>query len=81
MNFVKDPTTLSYERSVFSFLDLAGNLGGFFEILERTGAFLVGFFAGPMFMYSILSSLYQVDTHKKGKSFSELYRSTRQQQS
>lgn len=64
MIFTKDQLSESYERSVFSFFDLTGNLGGLFEVLELVGALFVEFFAGKIFLYSILSRLYQVDSHK-----------------
>jgi len=63
MNFYKDPVVQSYERSVFSFLDLTGNLGGLFEVLQIVGSFMVGLFAGKTFLFSIISHLYQVDTY------------------
>ena len=59
--FTKDYDYQSYERSVFSFLDLTGNLGGLFEIMEIIGGIIVGIFADKLFSYSIISSLYQVD--------------------
>lgn len=64
---MKDQTDESYERSVFSFLALTGNIGGLFEVFERSGDLIVGFFAGKFFLFSILSNLYQVDVYNKGK--------------
>jgi hypothetical protein len=66
MTFTKDQFSEAYERSVFSFFDLTGNLGGLFEILELSGSLFVGFFAGKIFLYSILSRLYQVDRYDGG---------------
>ena len=60
MQFLKDPIKISFERSVFGFLELTGNIGGVFEILSIIGGFLIGGFSGKMFLYSILSKLYQV---------------------
>ncbi|CAI2382796.1 unnamed protein product [Moneuplotes crassus] len=59
--FVKDAETKSYERQVFSLLEVTGNIGGLFEILERTGGFLVALFSGRMFLFSILTKLYHVE--------------------
>ncbi|CAI2385439.1 unnamed protein product [Moneuplotes crassus] len=43
MKFVKDSRSKSYERSVFNFLEVTGNMGGLFEILEICGESLWGF--------------------------------------
>mmetsp|Transcript_43535 Transcript_43535/g.51243 ORF Transcript_43535/g.51243 Transcript_43535/m.51243 type:complete len:220 (-) Transcript_43535:172-831(-) len=61
VTFLKDSKSDTYSRSVFSVLEMAGNIGGLNEVLEVIGGLLVGFFAERLFMYSILSYLYQVD--------------------
>jgi hypothetical protein len=61
IQLIKDPATDTYERSVFSILDLFGNLGGLFEILQITGSLIVGYFSRDLLLYSILSKLYQVN--------------------
>jgi hypothetical protein len=61
IQFVKDQVSESYSRSVFGFLDLTGNMGGVFGILQTAGSFIVSIFAGKIFLYSMLSRLYQVD--------------------
>lgn len=63
--FMKDYEYETYERSVYSFLDFAGNLGGINEVLEVIGGLLVGIVADKLFFYSILSRLYQVDPLSK----------------
>ena len=65
--FAKDPQTDTYERSVFSVLDFFGNIGGLNEVLEIIGKLIVAVFAGRLFIYSIVSNLYQVDTTPTGK--------------
>ncbi|CAI2382333.1 unnamed protein product [Moneuplotes crassus] len=65
IQFVKDAASKSYERSVFSFMEVTGNIGGLFEILSIAGGFIVGAFSGRMFLFSILSKLYQVDSPAK----------------
>ena len=67
MQFVKDESSKSYERSVFSFLEVTGNIGGLLEILEIAGGFLVGICSGKMFLYSIISNLYHVDGPDQNK--------------
>ena len=59
--FVKSNQETTIERSVFTFLDLLGNLGGIFEVLSVLGSIFVTTFSKKLFQYSILSSLYQVD--------------------
>jgi hypothetical protein len=61
IQFVKDQVSETYSRSVFGFLDLTGNMGGVFGILQTAGSFIVSIFAGKIFLYSMLSRLYQVD--------------------
>jgi hypothetical protein len=58
--FNKDAASDSYSRSVFSLLDLTGNLGGLFEILQITGSLIVVYFSRDLLLYSLLSKLYQV---------------------
>ena len=50
----------TYERTVFSFFDFTGLVGGVFEILEVIGSIVVSFFANRLFMFWMLSNLYQV---------------------
>lgn len=67
IKFVKDYNYNSYERQIFSVLDMFGNLGGVFEILSLIGELCVGIFAERLFNYSIVSTFYQVDTAGKEK--------------
>ena len=64
ISFLKSNQKQTIERSVFTFLDLLGVLGGIFGILSMFGGFFVSIFADKMVNYSILSKLYQVDTVK-----------------
>ena len=61
ISFYKDPKSVNYERTVFSFLDGWGLIGGVNEILEISGKLIVSLFSGKIFAFSILSALYQVD--------------------
>mmetsp|Transcript_12871 Transcript_12871/g.11404 ORF Transcript_12871/g.11404 Transcript_12871/m.11404 type:complete len:90 (+) Transcript_12871:84-353(+) len=61
MQFVKDAESQSFERTVFSFLEVTGNIGGLSEIMEIGGGFLVGIFSGKIFLFSLLSKLYHVE--------------------
>lgn len=65
IRFEKDYEYETYERVVFSFLDLFGNLGGVFEIFSMFGGYIVAIFASRYFNYSIISSLYQIDASCK----------------
>ncbi|CAI2375893.1 unnamed protein product [Moneuplotes crassus] len=69
MKFAKDSRMKSYERSVFSFMEATGNMGGLFEIMEIAGGIFVGLFSGQMFFYSILPKLYHTEdpTVNEGK--------------
>ena len=57
----------SYTRSVYSVLNFSGDLGGINELLTLVGSIIVGFFSSHIFIYSILSSLYQVEADLVGK--------------
>ena len=59
---------MSYERTVFSLLDLFGNLGGINEILQIAGGLLVGIYADHLFFYSLFGRIYQVQTESKDNS-------------
>lgn len=72
IQFVKDATSKSYERTVFSFLEVTGNIGGLFEVLNIGGGFLVGVFSSRIFMFSVLSKLYQVETPRSGEGNFEI---------
>ena len=67
--FYKDPVSDNYERQVFALLDVFGNIGGVNEILEIAGGLIVGLFSGKIFLFSILSALYQVDSTHLGKLY------------
>lgn len=60
MKFVKDKESQAFERVVASILDVTGNLGGWFEIMEVAGGMAVGLFSGRLFLFSILSHLYHI---------------------
>ena len=63
-SFYKSNHETTIERSVFTLLDLLGNLGGIFEVLSVSGSIIVAIFSNKMFYFSIFSSLYQVDMMK-----------------
>ena len=67
----------TYERTVFSIFDFTGLVGGVFEIFEITGSIIVGFFAQKLFMFSILSNLYQVQKITDGTNFNKIIPKTR----
>ena len=71
ISFLKSNQKQTIERSVFTFLDLLGVLGGIFGILSMFGGFFVSIFEDKMVNYSILSKLYQVDTMKCQKNHGE----------
>ena len=69
VKFIKDYNYDSYERQVFSVLELFGSLGGLLEIFIIVGGFFVGTLSSKLFNYSVIQSLYHVDTlGSKGKA-------------
>ena len=65
-SFYRDSKITSYYRNVFTWLDWFGNIGGVNEVLNTAGGLLVGLFSGKIFLYSLISALYQVDSTPKG---------------
>ena len=68
----------TYERTVFSFFDLTGLVGGVFEILEVVGSILVTFFTHKLFMFSMLNDLYQVQKIDSNHEFSKVIPKTKE---
>ena len=67
LRFAKDLVSDTYERSVFSLLDALGNIGGVNEVLQVSCGIFISIFSGRFFLYSIISSLYQVDSMNKNR--------------
>ncbi|CAI2361436.1 unnamed protein product [Moneuplotes crassus] len=59
----QDNTIDLYERRVYSFLDLTGQLGGFFEILVIFGGLFVNYFSTKLYNYSLFNQLYCADNN------------------
>ena len=51
---------IEYERVIYSFFDMAGDVGGFGEFLHITFFILVGGFANRMFIASLIQDLFRV---------------------
>ncbi|CAI2384742.1 unnamed protein product [Moneuplotes crassus] len=58
----------SFERRVYTFLDLSGQLGGVFEIMLLVGGFLVNYFPSRLYNYSIFNHLYSTEARKYKKT-------------
>ncbi|CAI2383865.1 unnamed protein product [Moneuplotes crassus] len=56
-----DPYRDQYDRRVFSFGDLMGQVGGIYEVLLLTGMLVVGIFSERLLISSILNKIYQID--------------------
>ena len=64
-----DPQIDLYQRTVYSFLDMFGYIGGIFGLLKALGYFTVSFFIKRDYYSSILSKLYHIqDDHSIDKS-------------
>ena len=59
---------ISYERGVFTLLEVIGNIGGLMGIFTVGGGLLIRMFSGKVFLYSILSKIYQVEEPNYDKS-------------
>jgi len=58
----------NYERTVFTFFDMFGMLGGIFELFSLMGFFLVNRISTNLFNNCLLSSLYQVKARSSNSS-------------
>lgn len=60
--FVIDSKEDYYERKVYNFFDLTGQIGGLYEIFSIIGGIIVSFLSEKILMLSLMSSLYQVNS-------------------
>ncbi|CAI2360297.1 unnamed protein product [Moneuplotes crassus] len=65
INFYQESQVLYYERTIFSFFDVIGNIGGVFGLLLQAGLFLTNNFSEKYFLTSLFSFLYISDISKK----------------
>lgn len=49
-----------YQRDVYTFLDMTGQIGGVFQIFDIIGVFIIGTVANRLFLFSIISKLYLI---------------------
>ena len=61
IQIVQDPMVDQYERNIFTFLEMTGQLGGLYEVLTVLASFLISGIAQKLFTLSILKNLYYVD--------------------
>ena len=61
-NMLLDNQEGFYERTVYSFLDLTGQVGGIFELIVITSAFVFGSISNKYFHFEVYS---QMEKHKK----------------
>ena len=61
-----------YERRVYSFLDLLGDVGGFLEALYVISGFFVASIASRMFMAAKIRDLYHVRVDTNGTDLRRL---------
>jgi hypothetical protein len=64
LTIVIDSTENFYQRKVYNFFDLTGQIGGLYEVLTLLGSIFVAFFAEKILMLSLISNLYQVEDKK-----------------
>ncbi|CAI2384501.1 unnamed protein product [Moneuplotes crassus] len=65
IRFTKDPSSKSYDRSVFTVLEAFGNVGGLLEIFSIAGGLIVSLFAERLFFYTIFSKMYLLEESEK----------------
>ena len=57
--FMMDSQEDTYERVVYSLLDMSGNIGGLYGVFIAGGGVIIGLFAQRLFEFSMISRLYQ----------------------
>lgn len=62
-----DPETQLYKRTVYSLLDLVGQLGGVFGILSSVCTLVIGIYSERMLFHSIVKKCYQVELENEVK--------------
>ena len=55
IEFIKDSKSVTYQRSVLTFLDCCGLIGGVNEILRLIGILFVSSISGKLFVFNLLS--------------------------
>ncbi|CAI2361308.1 unnamed protein product [Moneuplotes crassus] len=65
INIHQDSQVLYYERTIFSFFDVIGSIGGVFGLLLQAGLLLTNNFSEKYFLTSLFSFLYISDISKK----------------
>ena len=65
ISVVADPQKDNYNRVVFSFLDLFGQLGGVFELMCIWMGLVVRFFAKNVMFFSLFKKLYHTEREDK----------------
>ena len=63
-----DPQVDQYQRTVYSFLDMLGFIGGISELLKTFGYFMVCYFIKKAYYSSIISKLYHIETQRNSKA-------------
>ena len=61
------------ERTVYSLLELFGDIGGLLDFVMLIMTPLVGFIVGDRFTYIILKSLYMQNRHESDKVYSDFH--------
>ena len=67
-----DPQIDEYQRTVYSFLDMFGFIGGIFELLSMAGYIVVNFFIKKSYYSSIISKIYHIESEQNRESFNSL---------
>ena len=62
--FRYDPKYSTYQRRIYSIMDLLGDIGGLYSSLFSIGYLLICFFNHRMFISAILKRIYQVKNYQ-----------------
>ena len=73
---------IQYERVIYSFFDMAGDIGGFGEAVQVFCFLAVSGYANRMFFASVIQDLFKVRYDTKGADMKEIvkWRKRRRQQ-
>ena len=65
MYITLDQQINQYSRTVYSFWDMLGYIGGIYGLLYSFGNFVFSFFMQKVLHFSLLSNLYHIETQTK----------------
>ena len=71
LNIVQDTHIDQYSRTVYTFLDMTGQLGGLYEVFSILTSFLIGGIVNKCFNISVIKDLYYFEPKNEDEKFTD----------